>query len=270
MGSNIAYWLSRGDYHIRAVFSKVENDAVNVANKIPTGVAPNLESTLKKCDIVFITIPESEMTSVLEQISAFSRTKTELLIHMSGVLPSSIIGLAGMEYKKLSMHPMAGIPPLDVDNNPFTGVCFGVEGDDEAIPIAHKIIKTLGGYSCEIDVEHKGIYHTSAGFAANAVYALIFASREMLTKAGFPEDDIPKVVANLMTRAIRNYTELGLTEGMTGPITRDDFETLATHLQSIENNELQQLYIDSIGICADILGKRNRFDKLVESFVNKK
>ncbi|MCD6595958.1 DUF2520 domain-containing protein [bacterium] len=269
VGSNIAYWLAENGWHIRAVYDKNTENARELANAIPTGYSDNLETVFKKCDIVFLTVPESSSTQVLEEISEFENCRTEILITMSGILPSSVLGLAGIEFSKISIHPLAGIPLLDKSRNPFHKVFFSIEGDEYAKKFAKSIIKQFDGYFWEIEPKNKTIYHTAGAFGANAIYAIADATEQMLRQAGFPDENIRTAVAALMMRSIENYKNLGLPAGMTGPLTRDDYSTVLAHLIALKDTEYFDLYAETMKTYADLLGKKDEFDKLVNRVINK-
>jgi len=267
-GANIAYWLSRCGWKIRTVYDIVPERAQEVANAIPTGVAPNLESVFKRCDIVFITVPESEMIKVLEQIQELSNTRTRTLAHTSGVLPASILELAGLEFAKCSLHPMLSIPKLNTLQNPFRGVSFAVEGDDSGIDFAKNIVNDLDCKFWKIEPGMKPIYHAASVFATNFIYSLIAIAEELFRQAGFPEEIIPRFISSAITHSMKNYLEHGFPDGITGPLVRDDYETISIHLLALKDSDFISFYCEAMRVLADILGKRKEFEQTLEKFGN--
>ncbi len=263
VGGNLAYWLSRRGWHIRTVFSRSEESARRVAHSVPTGVAESLEQVVRRCEIVFLTIPERVLPEVLEQIAEVERHRAKILVHMSGVLPSKILEMAGYEYFRVSAHPMAGIPPLDRVNNPFRGVFFGVEGDDVGMDLARAFVRDLGGRWWEIDPAKKPVYHTAAAVAANAVYANIAAAEFLLAQAGFPGEHIPDVISILIGNSVKNYKKFGIPKGITGPLVRDDFATVMVHLRALEDTPFLGMYVESMRVYAGLIGKKDAFERLL-------
>ncbi|RKZ24586.1 hypothetical protein DRQ29_07690 [bacterium] len=263
VGSNIAYWLAKDGWHIRAVYDKNMESARKLASVVPTGCVDNLEKVFKRCDIVFLTVPESAITEILEEIGEFDYCRTEILITMSGILPSDILGLAGMEFSKVSLHPLAGIPTLNKSQNPFYKVFFSVEGDEYAKTFAKIIVEQLGGYFWEIEPQNKTIYHTAGAFGANTIFSIIYATEQILRKSGFPEEHIRTAVAEAMIRVIENYRNLGLPDSITGPLARGDYSTVLAHLIALKDTEYLDLYIEAMRIYSNILGVRERFEELV-------
>lgn len=263
MGSNLAYWLSRRGWHIKTVFSRTPERARKVANKIPTGVAKSLEDVLRRCDVVFLTVPERALPEILEQIAEMRYHRAKILVHMSGVMPSEILELAGLEFFRVSAHPMAGIPPLDTERNPFEGVYFSIEGDEVGLDFAKSFVPSLGGKWWQIDPAVKPVYHSAAAVAANAIYANIAAAQDLLERAGFPREHLREAVAKLVENSVKNYLRFGIPEGITGPLTRDDYPTLITHLRALKETPFFAMFVESMRIYARLLGKEEVFESLL-------
>ncbi|RKZ33149.1 hypothetical protein DRQ33_04720, partial [bacterium] len=220
-------------------------------------------------DIIFITIPDSEIIPVLEEISEYEYDGEKILVLMSGIMPASILGLAGIEFLPLSIHPLAGIPPLDIRNNPFYGIFFGMEGNDKTVKLALKIIDDLGGKLLAIEPEYRILYHTAGVFGANLIYPIIHATEKLLADSCIHKTDIRKVVTNLITHSLDNYQELGIPEAMTGPLVRDDYSTILAHLFALKDDSLLPLYIQLMRDFARIINKETEFDELTEYIQNK-
>ena len=255
VGGNIAFQLARRGWHIASIFSRTDASARKVANAVMTGVAPTLESLFKHCDVAILTVGDSALPELCEQIQDFQHTTVRTLVHCSGVLPSSILGLAGLEFAKVSMHPIASIPPFPAKSNPFNGVIFGVEGDDFGVELARQLIADLDGKAQIIDPTMKPLYHAAGAFGSNFVYVLLAICEELLRESGLPRDAAIKGTATLAKKSIENYLKFGLPVGMTGPVARGDVATIAMHIEALRNSPYRELYLVASRIAAELAGK---------------
>ena len=262
VGSNLAYWLSRNGYHIQAVYSRKFDSAKMLANAIPTGAVNDLQKIFISCDTIFLAVPDGALVPIAEEIKEFSKSRAKILLHCSGMMPSSVLGLAGMEYRKASMHPIASIPPLSTTQNPFKNVIFGIEGDDEAVAIAGQMIEDLGGIAHRINPAQKALYHSAALFAANFVFVLAHISQQLYEQCGFSQKLAKQNVENLIRSALTGYARHGMPQSMTGPVSRGDLQTVMAHLDALKDSDYREFYIIASRVAAEIVGKEEMFEEI--------
>jgi predicted short-subunit dehydrogenase-like oxidoreductase (DUF2520 family) len=254
VGSNLAYRLSRGGWKIKTVFSATHAKAQALAYAVPTGVAPDLESVFKKCDAVFLTVPDRQIVPLCTKISYLEHVKTKYIFHCSGITPSSVMAIAGDEYKLASIHPFSPIPLLNRDKNVFANIFFGVEGDSDALPLAKEIVESLGGNFHRIDPSQKVAYHAAGSFGASFVNIMASIAAELLQSAGIDEQSARAAVCTMVKNVADNFATFGFVAAHTGPITRGDFDTIAKHLTALDKPHIKNLYIAAIRAAAETIG----------------
>ncbi len=260
VGENIAFQLAKAGWHIRTIFSRTKSSAEYLAKIIAAGAANSIGELLKKCDAVFITVPDDEIIPIAEKIAEFSQIRTKTLIHCSGVMPSSMLAIAGAEFATASMHPFASIPPLSQMRNPFDGVFFGCEGDDIALKLVNEMVSDIGGIFYRIAPEKKTSYHAAGAFGANFIYALAYIAQFLLQKSEIDEKVAHTVVTTSMRIAVDNYKKFGIPEAITGPVARGDVKMVDAHINALKNTEFIELYIAASRILAKITGTEEKFD----------
>jgi len=268
VGGNLAYWLSRKGWRIKTVFSKTTQSAEKVANAIPTGISDNLQNVFENCDVAFLTVNDSAIVPLLDRIQEFSKYKVKTLAHCSGLLPSSILGLAGLDFAKVSIHPHAPIPRLSTKRNPFADVLFGIEGDKFGEEFAIEIVSDLGGILHHIDPAQKVLYHASGVFGSNFVYVIASVAQELLRESGISEELSKKTAQIMISRALQNFIDFGLPDGMTGPVVRGDIDTVQAHISALKNTPFLKFYIEGCRIAAKVAGKEKIFAELFDSIIN--
>ena len=242
LGTALAVHLSRRGRRIAGIFDIVPSHAKSLARIIPTGTAPTPFELSYRSDILFLTVPDSEIARVAESLGELEDYKARFLFHFSGILPARILHLAGMDKAVYSLHPFGGIPPNAIAKNPFENLYFSGEGDAPAKPLALEIAKTLDGKFVEIPSSRKVAYHLSASLVANHMFALLSAGERLLKQTGLPKSEIKAMITELARTALENYEKQGLRGGLTGPAVRRDELTIAEHLVEADRQNLLELY----------------------------
>lgn len=104
------------------------------------------------------------------------------------------------------------------------------------------LMKTLGNPYQWIDASHKTTYHCAAAMASNLVCGLIDQSIELMQRCGFAEEAAVKALAPILMGNMAHIAADGPTASLTGPIERNDVQTVVKHLNCLENEAEQELY----------------------------
>ncbi len=187
-------------------------------------------------DLIFITTQDFEITNVAANLSQNLQNKP-FVFHTSGALSSEILQeLKSIGCKIGSIHPLVSISDAVLGANRFENAYFCIEGDDEAVEIAEKIVENLNGKSFSIETKYKTLYHASAVTACGHLVALIDVAIEMLTKCGLDEKNAQEILLPLIKSTIENLTIQTTAEALTGTFARADVETLEKHLEILSEN----------------------------------
>ena len=174
-------------------------------------------------DVVLLCVPDTAISDV-------SRCLTPghaWVGHVSGATP-----LAALEphERRFSLHPLQTFDRSG-DPSQLDGAWAAVTGEtEEALTVARELAELLGLQPFELADADRTLYHAGAVFASNYLVTLERAAVRLGVPAGG--------LAPLMTRTIENGFDL------TGPIARDDWETVEAHKRAIRaaHPELEDLY----------------------------
>jgi predicted short-subunit dehydrogenase-like oxidoreductase (DUF2520 family) len=193
----------------------------------------------KSADVVFITVPDSKIVSVYQDIeknNGFKKNST--VIHTSGTLSSDILKRNG----RLSMHPIH--PFTDNSINSINSIIFALEGDKYGLEIGKKLVKDLKGEYFIIPKEAKALYHSALNFGAAYLVALLQTGTSILERAGIKNGE--KIILSLAQKTLNNIKEKGIQGALTGPIERGDIPTVKLELKAIKEHSPEFLSIYKI------------------------
>ncbi|MHC4600620.1 MAG: NAD(P)-binding domain-containing protein, partial [Planctomycetota bacterium] len=94
--------------------------------------------------LVVFAVPDKVVADLAGEVaSAGGFREGGLAVHLSGSQPSSVLEPAKLLGARIgSLHPIKSFAGSSSDRD-FTGVCIGIEGEEEAMPELEKITKQL-------------------------------------------------------------------------------------------------------------------------------
>jgi len=129
---------------------------------------------------------------------------------------------------------------------------FAIEGDAEAVRLARRLARDVGGRPVRLRAGAKALYHAAAVLASGHVTALLDTSLEAMRRAGLGEREALAAVLPLVTGTIANVEAAGTEAALTGPFARGDEGTIARNRAALEavDPRAAEVY--------DLLGERSR------------
>jgi predicted short-subunit dehydrogenase-like oxidoreductase (DUF2520 family) len=188
--------------------------ATRFGERIPTQVAGR-DLECGDAELVLLCVPDRTIPDVAAAIPA-----GPWVAHTSGAC--RLEALAPHD-RRFSLHPLQtftlGRGPEQLD-----GAWAAVSGESaEAIAAGTALARTLGLKPFELDDEMRPLYHAAASFVSAFLVTLHDVAGELMEAAGAP----PEALDPLMRRTIENGFQ------HTGPLVRDDWETVERHAEAI-------------------------------------
>jgi predicted short-subunit dehydrogenase-like oxidoreductase (DUF2520 family) len=188
--------------------------ATRFGERIPTQVAGR-DLECGDAELVLLCVPDRTIPEVAAAIPA-----GPWVAHTSGAC--RLEALAPHD-RRFSLHPLQtftlGRGPEQLD-----GAWAAVSGESaEAIAAGTALARTLGLKPFELDDEMRPLYHAAASFVSAFLVTLHDVAGELMEAAGAP----PEALDPLMRRTIENGFQ------HTGPLVRDDWETVERHAEAI-------------------------------------
>ncbi|MBI5493850.1 MAG: DUF2520 domain-containing protein [Deltaproteobacteria bacterium] len=192
------------------------------------------------------------MARVLVKEAVVSRGM--VVAHMAGALDSAVLADARAAGAHVgSLHPVAS---FSEEATLQVGTHFAVEGDAVALPRLRSLVEDVGGYPMTIEPGQKPRYHAALVFAANYMVALADMSTRLLREAGLNEEQAATILGPLVEGTARNIRREGITQALTGPVTRGDINTVRVHVEALKSSpELLHVYAH-LGVAAVEVARR--------------
>jgi predicted short-subunit dehydrogenase-like oxidoreductase (DUF2520 family) len=195
-----------------------------------------LTSQVLSSSIVLITVPDSSITAVAEELAQIGGEdwRGKVALHTSGALDHTALApLARFGAATGSMHPMQTFSTQSTPK--FEQLMFGVEGDPAALTAARKIIQQMGGVAVRLSGSNKAAYHAAASFACSLILAPMETATRLLMSQGFTRKQAIRTLLPLTRQTLDNLQRVGPRAAWTGPLTRGDFSTVQKHAEALAN-----------------------------------
>lgn len=195
-------------------------------------------------DIVLVTTNDDAIARVAAEIAeAGSWRRGQLVVHMSGALPLSVLEPAAVAGATVGCaHPLQSFATAEDAVRLIPGSVFGVTPGPGARELLEAIVGVLRGRTVIVDDADKTLYHAAAVMASNYLVAVEDMAARLLMNAGFDEESALVALQPLVAGTVGNIRTLGTTNALTGPIVRGDIDTVRAHvtaLRDLPGDELQ-------------------------------
>ncbi len=231
LATHLAIELSKHSIDILQVYSRTDNSAIELAQKVNAKATSNIKEVRTDADIYIFSVKDSALPQLVKEIPS----NKGLWIHTAGSIPLDIFKENNNRYGVL--YPFQtfskdryldfSIIPifLEANNQSDLKVLF-----DIAQQISHKV------YS--LSSEKRQYIHLTGIFACNFVNHMYSISNDILEKEGIPFE----AVLPLIDETAAKVHNLSPRIAQTGPAIRYDENIINKHIELIKDNNLKQIY----------------------------
>ena len=132
----------------------------------------------------------------------------------------------------------------------LAGVSFAIEGDEDAVRVARRIVRDLGGSPHLIRKKDKAAYHAWGTFASPLFTALLATTEQVAAAAGVGREAAKQRMIPIMRQTLENYAALDTVGAFSGPIVRGDVDTVKRHLRVLKTVPLARDVYLSLALAA--------------------
>lgn len=237
VGFSLGRYLVENHESVMGYYSKNPDSAKEAAEFTNTIVYKKVEHIVEDCDILFLTVPDGIITKVWEEIKLLS-IEEKIICHCSGSFPSTIFSeISQCKAFGYSIHPLFAIHSRRNSYKELSQAFFTIEGSSEYLDYFKQMFQSFGNQVQIIQAHDKAKYHAAAVFMSNFVVALASCGQNLLQQCGFEKEQALLALAPLMKNNVEHIIKNGVISSLTGPVERNDVDTIRKHLQVLEGDE---------------------------------
>jgi predicted short-subunit dehydrogenase-like oxidoreductase (DUF2520 family) len=236
VGSTLGYLFRRRGYTIQTIACSSEESAHASADFVGEGKPVRFPGAeVRPTGVVVLSVPDDRIAEVASGLGSQGADWSGCVaLHCSGLLPAGVLGPLGELGASLgSMHPLQAFSTPERAVGLVEGTYFCLEGEEEAVGAARRLVLDLGGRPVIIPSDGKTLYHAAAALAANGAVACFALALHLMIEAGMDGDSARRSLAPLLLGSARNLAEAGPKGAITGPVARGDVETVRAHMEAL-------------------------------------
>lgn len=223
--------------------SLLVEDAQAAAEKTASDAYADAAEVVEASDVIFFTVPDGEISNAWKSLvasygaAACDALFGKIVCHCSGALPAAVLADAA-EYgaRAASVHPLFAISGGGSAQAKIGTALFTLEGDESALASVSALLDVCGVHHREIASSDKPLYHAAAVCASNLAVGLFASAQTMLERCGFGADEARGALRSLFVGNCESIAERGPVDALTGPIERNDAETVVGHLMAFRED----------------------------------
>lgn len=242
VGFTLGKYFAEHGICVTGYYSRTSESAQEAADFTKTRCFASIEQVLTESDILFLTVPDSEIKAVWDLIKTMP-VRGKIICHCSGLLSSAIFdGIAEKQAYGYSIHPFFAISSKYNSYEKMSQAFFTIEGgkreeSEKYLQDIKCLLERLGNPVYVVKEQDKAVYHTAAVFLSNHVAALAHLGCKLLKRCGFGEDMISAALNTLFLSHCAAIAENGAIKSLTGSVERNDLTTVKKHMECLGGSE---------------------------------
>lgn len=237
VGFSLGKYLTERNEYVTGYYSRSPKSALEAAQFTDSRQYLDLQHLVADSDAVFITVPDGEIASVWEQIKTFP-IENKIISHFSGAMSSAVFSdIERSRAYGFSIHPLIAVNSKYDSWRDLTSAFWTIEGHEEKLETVRSLFTGPGNTVAVISAQNKIRYHACAAMASNLYVGLVNLCEDMLRGCGFTASDAHMALSPLIHGNTENIVNNGTIAALTGPIERNDLETVMKHRNNLTEEE---------------------------------
>lgn len=243
VGCTLGKYFSTHGAAVTGYYDRDTQAAKEAAQFTETKVIGSLESMVKECDVLFITVPDNLIPLVFDEIRKLP-IDGKYICHCSGSITAkeAFRGIEGTNAYEYSVHPLFAVSDRFEAYRELSDVFFTIEGNPSHMEDMQKLLHDAGLKVRVIEPKAKTRYHLAAVMSSNLMLALIEEGMELLEQCGFEKEEAQQALTPLIAGNVKHALQAGPVKALTGPVERGDTRTIDKHLAVLDKEEDRELY----------------------------
>ena len=240
VGAVLGAALTRAGHEISGVVAVSEASRTRAERWLPGAPIRPTADVVAAADLVLLAVPDDALRPLVAGLAETGTWRSgQLAAHTSGAHGIGVLDPAAARgVVPLALHPVMTFVgrPEDVDR--LDGALFGITADDELRPVAESLVLEMGGEPVWVPESARGLYHAALSIGSNHLVTVVADALSLLGDAGVETPS--RLLAPLVSASLDNALRLG-DGALTGPVSRGDVATVASHLRTLAESAPQVL-----------------------------
>lgn len=245
VGTTLARLWYRHGVRIAAVASRDRVDAERLAAEVSAVVMTDISGVIRASDLTVICVPDDVLSAVAASVTDMTLAGKSI-VHTSGVHDAAaLIGLQALGAQIGGLHPVYPFADVETAIEGISGAVFAVETESSQLAAElDALVRRVGGQPMVIAPGGKSLYHAALVIASNYTVVLYAVAERLLMQIGAERQLADAALNGLLEGTIRNLRESGIPGALTGPLVREDVDTVRRHLAALQGRDsaLADLY----------------------------
>jgi predicted short-subunit dehydrogenase-like oxidoreductase (DUF2520 family) len=240
VGSVLGAALARAGHQVVAVSAVSAASRDRAERLLPGAEVRAPDDEVAESDLVLLAVPDDELRPLVAGLAETGAWRPgQLVAHTSGALGIGALDPAAAGgVLPLALHPVMTFVGRPEDIDRLDGALFGVTADDELRPVAESLVLEMGGEPVWVPETARGLYHAALSIGSNHLVTIVADALGLLGDSGVETPS--RLLAPLVSASLDNALRLG-DGALTGPVSRGDVATVATHLRTLAERAPQVL-----------------------------
>jgi predicted short-subunit dehydrogenase-like oxidoreductase (DUF2520 family) len=246
LAHSLAYHLTKNGFKIISVTGRSSKSASDFAGKYKLkSFSSSTAEFPEESNIILLAVPDNKISAAAEKIAAENKNlKGKLFIHFSGTESTEI--LASLRKKKAltaSFHIMQTFP-----SNKIVSIknCYAaVETSDEKLLLSlFNFAKQLNLIPFRINKADKVLYHITGVFTANMLASHFYNAVKTFKHLNIESPQYFEIFNSIISETIKNIKTGGFKDSLSGPVVRNDIDTIRKHVELLKKKKEKLLLIN--------------------------
>lgn len=277
VGSAFAFELNPKLYKIIGLIDNNPTRSKKIAKTLgASGVYTDInEDLIKITDIFIIAVQDNNIKEVLMEFKKYKPLlKNKYFIHTSGTFTSDVFPKQIFTESSLgSFHPAQTFSKVvNKNNKQLSNIYFGIEGNLKTRKLMIKLTSDFNSKYIIFSKKQKEIYHLSCVVISNFLFANFYFLKVLSKSLNITEKNFIKILEPLFKQTYTNIKYNGVSNSITGPIERGDYQTIEKHLKLIHRKfkSFNRFYKEVSKIIYNIIkeDKRNKLNNNLTKLLN--
>lgn len=233
-----AAWRRVG-HHIIGVSAVSDVSRLRAEALLPGVPIRSVPEICADAELVLFAVPDDVLPDLVAGlVTAGVLSPGCFLVHVSGRHGLAVFDPAAF-CVPLAIHPVMTFTGTSLDLERLAGAPCGVTAPDDYRSVAEALTLELGAEPVWVPESVRVRYHAALSYASNFMNTLVSQASDLLEEQGMA--DPARLLAPLLHASLDNALRLR-DRGLTGPIARGDAESIARHLEVLDDPAVAASY----------------------------